>query len=105
MWIARFALPAALVLSLLLASLAPRAAEPAPTITAKELLVRTQEASGRSFTYDQGTAAALGSVRVLRPQADSSLGELETALGSAGFRLTPMGSPEKALYRVQRTGV
>lgn len=104
MWIARFAVPVALVLALLFACLAPDEARRADTVSARDVLVQAQRAGGRNYTYSQGTAAELQRVELPRPAPGASREALETALGAAGFTLAPVGPPDRNVVRVERTG-
>lgn len=108
MWITRYALPFALVLGALLASLAPRRPEPATEISARALLDRLQEASatsGRtSYTFSQGTGAALARASVARPEKGADRARLESALLEAGFRLRRLEAGERELFLVESAG-
>ena len=103
MWIARFAVPVALVLALLFACLAPDAARATATrVSAKEVLIQAQRAGGRNYTYSQGTAAELEGVQLARPPEDASCEALEAALTASGFVLAPVGPSDRQVYLVER---
>ena len=105
MWsITRYAVPFALVVAVLLASLAPRAPAPSPTITARELLDLAQRAGGASYTFTQATSTALTGVTVPRPEETAPLARLESALVEAGFRLRRVGAGETPVFLVERAG-
>ena len=105
MWISRFALPFALAVAVLLACFAPRDAEPAAKISARELLVLAQRASGQNYTFDKATGAALAALEVPRPGKEATQLELEASLRAAGFLLEPVGPPGKAIaFKVERVG-
>jgi hypothetical protein len=105
MWIARFAVPVALVLSLLFACFAPKNHHAPPgTIHAEELLRLAQQAGGCNYTYSQATRAALAQVEVARPAEGASRENLEAALAASGFVLSQVGPPERKIFLVERAG-
>jgi len=103
MWIARLALPVALVLALLFPGLAPQGPRTSETVSAKEVLFQAQRAGGRSYTYTRATGAELDRIELERPPRGASREVLEAALSEAGFALGPVG-PEGRVFRVERRG-
>jgi hypothetical protein len=104
MWIARFAVPAALVLAMLFACLAPSEPAPRATVTAREVLTQAQRAGGRNYTFTLATGAELGRLELPRPPAEAPREALEGLLEAAGFVLTPAGAGALDLFRVERAG-
>jgi len=104
MWITRYALPFAIAVAVLLASLAPRAAGPSATISARELLDLAQHAGGANYTFSHATGTALEGAAVARPEADAGLPQLESALIGAGFRLRRVDAGERDLFLVEPSG-
>jgi hypothetical protein len=103
MWIARFAVPVALILALFFACFAPGGARRSATVSAKEVLVQAQRAGGRSYTFSRDTAGELERVEVERPDSDASPEALEAVLGLAGFSVAPTGPEERRVFRVERS--
>jgi hypothetical protein len=103
MWITRFALPFALAVAVMLGFLAPRDPEPAATIPARELVSRAQQLSGKNYTFDQRTGAALADTQVPRPPQGATKGQIESALREAGFVLVPVGTKDDpVVFKVER---
>jgi len=100
----RFVLALAVAIATLLACLAPRAAAPAPTIPARELLTLAQRINGANYTFDRATSEALASVTVPRPLEDATQADLESALHEAGFELRPVGSQTSKVCLARRIG-
>lgn len=98
----RIVLSLAAAIAVLLACLAPREAEPAPTIPARELLTLAQQLNAARYTFDRTTSEALATVMVPRPAADADLAALESSLRGAGFQLRPVGPEDKRIFQVER---
>jgi len=102
MWIARFAVPVALVLALIFACLAPEATHREAMVSAKAVLVQAQRAGGKNYTYSQALAAELERAQLARPSEDASAEALEALLSDAGFVLAPVGPAERNVVLVER---
>lgn len=74
------------------------------TISARELLTRTQRVSGANYTFDRGTSAAMETAQVPEPSATADQQALEIALSEAGFVLRPLDVPGKKVFLVEKTG-
>ena len=102
MWIARFALPVALLLAMVFACLAPRATHQEAMVSAKEVLLQAQRAGGKNYTYAKPLGVELERAQLARPPEDASAEALEALLGTAGFVLAPVGPADRHVVLVER---
>ena len=97
-----------ILLSVALAVSAPFACQrftaPSATISARDVLTRTQELSRASYTFDRDTSESLTAVRVPEPPPSADLEELETVLREAGFSLRLVGPQGKEIVLVEAAG-
>ena len=73
------------------------------TISARELLDRTQQVSRANYTFDRSTSAAMASAQVPEPSESANQETLESALRDAGFVLRPLAVTGTKLFRVEKT--
>ena len=97
-----------LMLSVALAVSAPFACQrftaQSATISAHDVLMRTQQLSGANYTFDRDTSESLTAVRVPEPPPSADREALETVLREAGFSLRALPVQGKEIFLVEAAG-